>query len=213
MELLSLFLTSFIVGFSGALMPGPLLAVDIAETPKKGISTGPILTVGHAISEVAVVLLLSLGLAALVAENKTIGNVIGVVGGGMLIFMGLGMLYELYKKKAKSAVESGGGKKSGRLIIDGIMTSLSNPYWFVWWATTGSAFLIKSIKHGPVGPAIFYVGHILSDLVWYSFVSFLIWKGRKLIAGTGYKVLILVCALFLLYLGGSFIKDGLSGAI
>ena len=213
MELLSLFFTSFIVGFSGALMPGPLLAVDIAETPKRGFWAGPILTAGHAISEVVVVVLLSFGLAALVAENKIIGNFIGVIGGGMLILMGLGMLYDLYKAKVKNEAEAGAGKKSGRLVLDGIVTSLSNPYWFVWWATTGSAFLIKSLKQGPVGPAVFYVGHILSDLVWYSLVSFLIWKGRKLIAGTGYKILIAVCALFLFYLGGVFIRDGLSGAI
>ncbi len=213
MELLSLFFTSFIVGFSGAMMPGPLLAVDIAETPAKGFRTGPILTGGHAIAEVVVVVLLSIGLAALVAENKTISNVIAVVGGAMLIFMGIGMLYDLVKSRIKASEGAAKGKKSGRLVLDGIVTSLSNPYWFVWWATTGSAFLIKSLKHGAAGPTVFYFGHILSDLVWYSFVSFLIWKGRKLLAGTGYKVLIGICALFLLYLGGVFIHDGLSGAV
>ena len=213
MELLSLFLTAFVVGFSGALMPGPLLAVDIAETPSRGFRTGPIITGGHAIAELVVVILLSFGLAALVKENKTIGNVIGVVGGGMLIFMGLGMLYDLWKSKFKTAEVPTTGKNSGRLVLDGIVASLSNPYWFVWWATTGSAFLVRSLKHGLPGPAVFYVGHILSDLVWYSLVSFLIWKGRKLIAGTGYKILIGVCALFLIYLGGLFIHDGITGAI
>jgi len=94
MELLSLFITSFIVGFSGALMPGPLLAVDIAETPLKGARTGPIITGGHALAEIAVVVLLSIGLAAVVSENKAIGQAIGVIGGGMLIFMGFGMLNE-----------------------------------------------------------------------------------------------------------------------
>ena len=212
MELWSLFISSFIVGFSGALMPGPLLAVDIAETPSKGMRTGPIITGGHAIAELFVVILLSLGLASL-ADNKTIGNGIGIVGGAMLIFMGIAMLYDLLRSRIKTVSGNVKAKNSGRLAFDGIVASISNPYWFVWWATTGSAFLVKSLKHGIIGPPVFYVGHILSDLVWYSLVSFLIWKGRKLIVGTGYKILIAACALFLLYLGGTFIHDGLSGAI
>ncbi len=194
------------------MMPGPLLAVDVAESPSKGYITGPILTGGHAIAELAVVILLSLGLAAL-AENRAISGGIGIVGGAMLIFMGIGMLYDLIRKKIEMKQDPSQAKKSGRLVFDGIVTSLSNPYWFVWWATTGSAFLVKSLDHGAVGPAVFYVGHILSDLVWYSLVAFLVWRGRKLIVGQGYKFLIGICGLFLIYLGGSFIYDGISGTI
>jgi len=213
MELISLFFTSFIVGFSGALMPGPLLAVDIAETPAKGARTGPIITGGHALAEIVVVVLLSIGLAVVVSENEIIGHAIGVIGGAMLLFMGLGMINELRKLQSQSQSLTAKSKTSGRLIFDGIVASISNPYWFVWWATTGSAFLLKSLKHGIAGPTVFYFGHILSDLVWYSLVSFLIWNGRKLIGGKGYRILIGACALFLLYLGGRFIYDGLTGSI
>ena len=192
-------------------MPGPLLAVAVAQTPVKGARTGPILIGGHAIAEIAVVVLLSVGLATVV-DNSTVSSLIGIVGGSMLILMGLNMLYGLLKSRIKPSDDATQSKKSGRLVLDGILTSLSNPYWFVWWATTGSAFLVRSLKHGAVGPAVFYVGHIMSDLVWYSFVSFLIWKGRKLIVGMGYNILIAVCALFLLYLGGVFIHDGISGS-
>jgi len=212
LDLLTLFITSFIVGFSGAMMPGPLLAVGVAEAPRKGAITGPIITGGHAIAELAVVILLSLGLAA-VAENKAVAGGIAIIGGAMLIFMGVGMLYELIMKKIEMNQDPASAKKSKRLVLDGIVTSLSNPYWFVWWATTGSAFLVKSLDHGAVGPAVFYVGHIMSDLVWYSLVAYLVWKGRKLMVGKGYKILIGVCGLFLIYLGGSFIYDGVIGSV
>jgi len=212
MELWSLFLSAFIVGFSGALMPGPLLAVDIAETPRRGIITGPILIVGHAIAELAVVILLSVGLAA-IAENRIVSDVIGIVGGSMLILMAVNMFRGLKSARIETGSTEKSAKSSARLVLDGILTSLSNPFWFVWWATTGSAFLVQSLRHGNIGPPVFYVGHILSDLVWYSLVSFLIWKGRRLIAGAGYKILIAVCALFLLYLGGTFIYSGVTGSI
>ena len=210
MELLALLITSFIVGFSGAMMPGPLLAVTIAETPRKGVWTGQILTGGHAIAEIAVVVILSLGLVAL-ADNPIVSRGIAMVGGVMLIFMGIGMIFELFKQHRLDNLKDNHVKKSSRLVLDGIVTSLSNPYWFVWWATTGSAFLVKSIKFGAIGPTVFYIGHIMSDLVWYSLVSFLIWKGRKFVSGPGYKILIGSCALFLIYLGGSFLHDGITG--
>jgi threonine/homoserine/homoserine lactone efflux protein len=212
MELWSLFVTAFIVGFSGAMMPGPLLAVDIAETPVKGIRTGPILVGGHAIAEMAVVIVLALGLSSL-EDNKTVSNIIGIAGGIMLIIMGLAMLYDLIRSKLKAQAARRRGKSAMRLTADGIITSLSNPYWYVWWATTGSAFMVRSLEHGTVGPPVFYVGHILSDFVWYTLVSIIIWKGRKIIVGVGYKILIALCAIFLLYLGGLFIHDGIAGTI
>jgi len=212
MDLLTLFISAFIVGFSGAMMPGPLLAVNVAEASSKGANTGPILVGGHAIAELAVVIMLSLGLVAL-ADNAAIRSGIGIVGGIMLIVMGAGMLHDLIKSKIKMETTDQKSKGPGRLIFSGIIASLSNPYWYVWWATTGSAFLVKSLKHGFIGPPVFYVGHILSDLVWYSLVSILVWRGRKLVVGTGYKILVTLCALFLIYLGGVFMYDGLTGRI
>ncbi|MCX6826500.1 MAG: LysE family transporter [candidate division Zixibacteria bacterium] len=213
MELISLFAASFIVGFSGALMPGPMLAIDIAESSAGGIRTGPIITTGHALAEIALVVLLSLGLATLVSNHKIVGNIIGMVGGGMLIFMGLGMIWKVFRLKAESLSDTRKNKKSTQLVLDGFVASISNPYWFIWWATTGLAFLIKALKYGPVGPAVFYIGHISSDFVWYTLVSFLIWRGRKIITGTAYKILIIVCAFFLLGIGGLFIRDGVVGSI
>jgi threonine/homoserine/homoserine lactone efflux protein len=211
-DLVSLFVTAFVVGFTGALMPGPLLAVTIAESPKRGKFTGPILVGGHAIAELAVIIVLSLGVSAII-DNKTISNVIGVAGGAMLILMGLGMLYDLLRSKLKAESANQQIKSNKRLVLDGIITSLSNPYWYVWWATVGAAFMVKALNIGKVGPPVFYVGHILSDFVWYTAVSIIIWTGRKIIIGTVYKILISLCALFLLYLGGLFIHDGLTGAI
>ena len=63
--------------------------------------------------------------------------------------------------------------------------------------------------HGVAGPAVFYVGHIMSDLVWYTFVSLMIALGKKLLVGRPYYILISLCALFLLYLGGKFIMDAI----
>lgn len=212
MELLALFFNSFVVGFSGAMMPGPLLAVDIAETPKHGWRAGPILSVGHAVAEVAIVVVLSLGVAAL-AHNPLVASVIGVVGGAALILMGGNMACSILRGRVSYNAETTDRVSHHRLAGKGITATLSNPYWFVWWATTGLAFLVKSMKFGVVGPVVFYFGHIMSDFVWYTVVSLLLWQGKRLLVGWGLKVLILVCAAFLIYLGIVFISDGLGGEL
>ena len=209
MELLLLFFNSFVVGFSGAMMPGPLLAVGVAETPRHGWQTGPIISIGHAIAEIFVVVVLSLGLAAL-AQNRIVTAVIGVVGGAALILMGLQMGYEILKRKVNYEIVQQDKKSGHKLAGKGITATLSNPYWFVWWGTTGLAFLVKSLKFGYIGPVVFYFGHILSDFVWYSVVSVLIWMGKTLIMGRGLQILIVACSIFLVYLGITFIVDGVT---
>lgn len=210
MELLALFFNSFVIGFSGAMMPGPLLAVDIAETPRHGWRTGPVISVGHAIAEIGVVVVLALGVAV-VASHPMVARTIGVVGGLALLLMGGSMAYDTLKKRI-SYDTAGTGKQVGyKLAGKGITASLSNPYWFIWWVTIGLALLVKAQEFGIIGPIVFYFGHILSDFVWYTVVSVLLWKGRRLFMGGGLKVLILCCAAFLLYLGVSFIHDGWTG--
>src|SRR5574341_784475 len=133
MELSCIFLNSFIVGFSGAMMPGPLLAVGISETPKHGWRTGPVVTVGHAIAEVGVVVVLMLGVVA-VAQNSTVTKVISIVGGVALVLMGILMALDTLRNKVSygsSSIEKKG--KSHLLAGKGITATLSNPYWWVWW--------------------------------------------------------------------------------
>ena len=144
MSLWTLFLTSFAVGFSGALMPGPLLTVDIAESTRKGFWTGPILTGGHAIAEIAVVAALAFGLSEFLA-SETIFRIIGLAGGLALILMGAAMLYDIFRSRIAFDANRP-GSSSGLLVGKGITASLSNPYWFVWWATVGTAFLTKSLE-------------------------------------------------------------------
>jgi threonine/homoserine/homoserine lactone efflux protein len=210
MELDGIFLNSFIVGFSGAMMPGPLLAVGISETPRHGWQTGPVITVGHAIAEVGVVVVLMLGVVA-VAQNSTVTQIIGIVGGAALVLMGVVMGWDTIKNKVSYDISNAQAKgKSHLLAGKGITATLSNPYWWVWWGTVGLALLVDSQQQGIKGPVVFYFGHILSDLVWYSAVSIFIWQGRKLIMGSGLRILIVACAAFLIYLGVRFFINGIT---
>jgi len=210
MDLGWVFFNSFLVGFSGAMMPGPLLVVGISETPRHGWRTGVIISTGHAIAEIGVVLVLMLGIATF-AKDEVVSQVIGIVGGTALILMGLAMGRDILKNRVSYDSIDSSQKSSRRLLAGkGISATLSNPFWFVWWGTVGLSLLVDSQRLGIEGPIVFYFGHILSDFVWYTAVSIILWSGRKLFVGKVLKSLILACAAFLIYLGITFLITGLA---
>ncbi|MBR9987170.1 MAG: LysE family transporter [Desulfosarcina sp.] len=202
---ITLFVTSFIVALSGAIMPGPLLTVTISESSKRGVMTGPLLIVGHALLELGLVLALILGLAPLL-KMESVFIVIALAGSAVLLWMGIGMLKSL-PGMTLATDGSHAGKKN--LILSGIIMSLINPYWSIWWATIGLGYILHSMNAGTMGVVAFFSGHILGDLFWYAAVSAAIWKGRRLLSDRGYRILIGTCAVCLIVFSCLFAWSGM----
>ena len=99
------------------------------------------------------------------------------------------------------------GKNTFIIVGKGILISLANPYWYVWWLSIGAAFMIKSVKFSFAGVSSFYVGHIIADFIWYLFIGFIISSGRRFFNQKVYIGILIACSLFLLYLGVKFIVD------
>jgi threonine/homoserine/homoserine lactone efflux protein len=202
---ITLFATSFIVALSGAIMPGPLLTVTITESSRRGMMTGPLLIAGHAILELALVVALLMGLAPLL-KMEPVFIVIALAGSAVLLWMGVGMLKSLPTVTLDTNGSSVGGKN---LILSGILMSLVNPYWSIWWATIGLGYILHSMDAGAMGVVAFFSGHILGDLFWYAAVSAAIWKGRRLLSDRGYRILIGTCAVFLIVFSCLFAWSGM----
>ncbi len=86
--------TSFIVALSGALMPGPLLTLTVGEAARRGFWAGPLIIVGHALLELALVLLLLAGVGVWLHRPLILG-LVGVVGAGHAGLDGPGALQGL----------------------------------------------------------------------------------------------------------------------
>jgi len=196
--------TAFVVGLSGALMPGPLLAVTLDESARRGARAGPLLILGHMILEGALVAGLAFGLAAVLAHRVVIGS-IGVVGGVVMGWMGVGMLRSVgtLSLDAASAAPS-------RLhpVAAGIVVSLSNPYWTLWWVTIGAGYVVMGLRFGLPGILAFFAGHILADFAWYSLVSLSVARGRRFLTNRVYRGLVGVCGAALVLFGAWFVWSG-----
>ena len=207
--MIPLFFYSLGVAFSGAAMPGPLLVLTIDQVTKKGFWASPVIIIGHSILEITIVIGLVFGIGRFLG-NDIVQGIIGIAGGSFLIWMGVGMLKSLPKITLKLEIGSQNSKSMvENPVIGGILLSLSNPYWIIWWVTIGMAMLTKANALGRTGVAVFYFGHILGDFVWYGFIALMLTLGKRLINDKTYKVLIAICAVFVIFLGVVFIKSGI----
>jgi len=210
LQLLAIFWTAFLIGLSGALVPGPVLSVTIKEAGRRGAKAGPLITLGHGLAEIAITIALVAGLSAFL-NNTTLRMVIAVAGGAVLCYMGVSMMRSLrtIELDLRASGEDDGKAGTGATpILLGISATVSNPYWFGWWGSIGAGLVVASSALGIKGIAAFITGHVLSDLVWYSAVSYLVSLGLARGPGRWYKILFAVCGVFLVVVGVLFIRYG-----
>jgi len=189
------------------MMPGPVLSATIHQVAKRGGSAGVLITVGHAILELALVAGLFFGLEKLLKDQKAALAIVGIVGGLLLLFMAWGM--SRYRPKAIEAEQPGlrGGTWLEPVAV-GAVTSLSNPLWIGWWMTIGLKYITDSYPHGLFGLGVFYVGHELADFAWYGSLGVALAKGRRFAGGMIFKWLIRACAIFMAAMGLYFLVGG-----
>lgn len=217
MDLFQIFGQSFLLGLSGAVAPGPLLTYNIQLTCKKGFWVGPKLIFGHLILEGILILGLIWGLGRFIQLPAT-RIIIGFLGGIMLAWMGYDLIFIESKKggissslEVAAAVETPPAARTTDLnpVLAGMVISISNPYWLMWWVMVGLTMITQAFNFGWIGVLLFYLGHILSDLGWYSLISGAIVKGRRFLSDRIYRGLLFGCGLFLFFLALVFFYDAL----
>ena len=210
----SVFGFSFLVALTGALVPGPLLTYTIVKTlrtNKRGFLVGAWVITGHALLESAIIIGLLLGLASLLRSSVVV-KTIGVVGGGFLLYMGVSLIMDVVRKRVPDVFDTkeegaastpaGGGIQNP--VLGGLLVSMSNPYFWVWWATVGFAFMIRfdvSFANWPV-LLVFFLGHEAGDLAWYVATSTLVDIGKRKITLKVYNIILTVCAVVIIGFGG-----------
>jgi threonine/homoserine/homoserine lactone efflux protein len=205
MAFFTIFISSFLIALSGAMMPGPLLTATIGEASRRGFTAGPLLIVGHGILELLMVAALLLGLAPYLQQPE-IFVAIALSGAFILLWMSFSMFRSLPTLEFSHRT---GAPEHGNLILTGMVLSAINPYWVIWWATIGFGYIIHCDRFGIAGIIFFFAGHILADFLWYSAVSGAVAGGRRFLGDRLYRGIIGVCAAILVVFAGYFFYIGL----
>jgi threonine/homoserine/homoserine lactone efflux protein len=155
---------------------------------------GPKVTVGHMVIETFVFTLILLGVSTMALRFS---GSIAMIGGVALVAFGM-----LTIRGSRTAIL---GRPSGTIVdnpyLAGIVTGITNPYFWVWWLTIGSALLLQAMETGLMFGLLFMVGHWMADAGWLTAVSAGIHRGRMILSPRGYRVTLSLCGVFLILFG------------
>lgn len=164
LEMPIIFLVSVaFISLSGVMMPGPTFAATVAQGYNDR-NAGLKITLGHAIVEVPLIALIFLGFATVLSDDSVF-VAIGIVGGAIILWMGIGMI-----RSRKIIVQEKDGVKRSP-FLDGIFTTATNPYWLLWWATVGAALVASATEYGLLMLPVFAIVHISCDAGWSYVIS------------------------------------------
>jgi threonine/homoserine/homoserine lactone efflux protein len=198
MSFLEFLAGALIISLSGVMAPGPLTAVTVGkggETPH----AGALVAVGHGIVEFPLMIAIFFGFGFLF-NLPYIKPAIGIAGGIYLLFMAVGMF-----KSVKNDIAIKNDRHSP--LFSGMMLSVGNPYFLIWWATAGATLVMQSAEFGIAGLLIFMFLHWSCDLTWSWSLSALSFKGGRFFGRSFQKIVFAVSGLLLVGFSGKFVYD------
>lgn len=203
--MLPILLSVVVISFSGVMMPGPMFAVALAKSYRSPWA-GTKMSLGHAVIEVPLILLIYFGFAQFF-QNNVVQLVLSLVGGGMIVWLGISMF------RVRTEVVQRGKDLPYNAFVAGIITSGFNPFFLLWWATIGSMLIMRFLDFGSMGLGLFIVIHWLCDLVWLTFVSNLVYRTHSLWGRKFQEGVFIACSLLLVGFGAWFMVSGVQSVV
>jgi threonine/homoserine/homoserine lactone efflux protein len=168
--------------------------------------TGVWISLGHAVIEVPLILLIYFGFAHFF-ENSVVQLVLSILGGGMIIWLGISMF------RSRTEVVTKGKDLPYSAFIAGIITSGLNPFFLLWWVTIGSLLVMKFVEFGAGGLTLFIAVHWLCDLFWLSLVAVVVYKTHALWGRKIQEWVFIASSLLLAGFGIWFIVSGIQAVL
>jgi len=187
------------ISLTGVMAPGPITAVTVG-TGTRSPHAGAMVAVGHGIVEFPLMVLIYYGVGDLLKIGYVEASVF-TLGGLFLLFMGADMLRSV---RGAAGFDADDSRKP---LAAGILLSMGNAYFLVWWATVGASLISKAVAFGIVGVTAFALVHWSCDFAWLYVLSAVSYRGGNLLGVRFQRVVFGVCGAFLLLFGVSFLLD------
>ncbi|HJU14466.1 MAG TPA: LysE family transporter [Candidatus Nitrosotalea sp.] len=195
--------TVIAISVSGVMSPGPLFASNVAYGIRGGWRSGIRMALGHTIVEGPLVLLIGIGALSLGAlpQFRQYVSVLGAIA--LFVFAGLQVRSALQKTPTERQSKHGP-------FYAGIFLSALNPFFIVWWLTIGFKLISDAVAlYSLVGIGLVFGFHIWMDYGWLGTVGFLSGRGRAILSGKNYRMLMVALAGVLVYFGTVFLAGSL----
>lgn len=142
-------------------------------------------------------------------EQPAVTGLIALVGGGFLGWMGWSLAVSAWQHKLTLMGEATREARFG-LIPTGVFFSLSNPYWWIWWALVTPLYIRESLAWGLGGVIILFLVHWLTDIGWLTGLAWLTGSGHSILSPSIYRWVMIICGAALFFFGTSFVVAGIN---
>jgi threonine/homoserine/homoserine lactone efflux protein len=193
------------ISLSGVMMPGPMFAVVLAKSYKSPWA-GTQMSLGHAVIEVPLILLIRFGFGSFF-EYAAVQLILSLVGGAMIVWMGISMF------RARATVVREGKDSPYNAFVAGIVMTVLNPFFLLWWATVGIALVMKFTDYGMIGLLVMNITHWACDFVWLSFLSVSVYKTHSFLSKRWQEWIFIIISLLLVFFGIRFIVIGIQSML
>lgn len=194
-----------LISLSGVMSPGPLTAVIIGkggESPHAGAW----IALGHGVVELPLMVALLFGAGRLL-EMHLVRQGISIVGAIFLLIMAAG----LFRLTRQGNMVAGSGVRSP--FLAGILLTIGNVHFLVWWATIGLVLILRAAAMGAVAFIAMALVHWLCDFVWSYFLSALSFRGGQFFGRKSQQIVFSVCGVALLFFAARLLYSGLYGLL
>ncbi|MEW6426819.1 MAG: LysE family transporter [Thermodesulfobacteriota bacterium] len=190
-----------LLGLSAGLAPGPLLALVLSETLRRGVPAGVRVAFAPLVTDLPVVLLTLLVLSRLSGFHQVLG-MISLAGGCFLIFNGCQII-------AGAGAVTPSPDHGPHPLLKGILANVLSPHPFLFWLSVGAPTVVRAMGEGLVAPCAFVLSFYFFLVGSKVTLAMAAGKSRRFLQGRAYLYSLRIIGGLLLVLAGLLIFDGL----
>jgi len=153
------------------------------------------MALGHGVVEFPLMVLLIFGVGRFL-QIPRVGIAIGLVGGGVLVFLAIQMFRGLGRADDANVPLARSGPFAAGVLLSG-----GNPYFLIWWATVGLALITDARGFGAWAFVLFALTHWSCDLLWLTTLSWTSFKGAAWLGPRRQRIVLACCAAAMLGFG------------
>jgi len=197
-------LSALLLGLTAGVAPGPLLTLLIGETLRHGRGAGVRVALSPLLTDLPIIglaLLLARGLAG---SRPFLGGI--SIAGALFLFL---LAFDLLRGAGvASGTERGGAEGS---LLRGVLTNLLNPHPYLFWIGVGVPLLVRSMEQGGQAGAVLFVLLFYLAMVGTKVgLALLLHRGRDLLSGAAYRLLLRLLGLLMGGLGLTLFAEGIT---
>lgn len=191
----------FMVGLSGVTFPGPVFVFIVQQSLNNGFKSGFLATIAHALVGLIILILIMLTGTTTLFHLPGFQLYTAFIGGISLIVLGILILRNSAVQNRDIKLSKGDVDYS-HPFLGGLVVSVSNPQFYLWWAVIGlPSVSIADDLLGMVGIYGWTIGILLSLFLWYGGISFIASRGKRYVSYQVVLVISLICGSTLIISG------------